>query len=57
MKTASQVIFNKEDGTSEWIAIEPVSYEEDGQTIFNGVYVLTASPNTPKRHPAGIGDR
>lgn len=48
MITASQILLNKEDGTSEWIAIEPVSYEEDGQTIFTGVYTLTASPGDPE---------
>ncbi|GAA4326492.1 hypothetical protein GCM10023149_29360 [Mucilaginibacter gynuensis] len=28
--------------------IDPVSSEEDGQTIFNGVYILTASPYHPE---------
>lgn len=48
MTTASRVVFQKEDGTSEWIAIEPVSHEEDDQTLLTGVYILTASPDTPE---------
>lgn len=43
MITISPVILQKEGGTSERITIEPVSYKEDGQTVFNGVYTLTAS--------------